>query len=199
VRFDFLERLVGSYLPIWGHAREGAWLLDDGGVFAMLEVQGVAWDTYGLQDVLGRKNRLNHTYKQIASDSIIVSVYQTRGLAPEAVYPVANFPSAFAASLDAAYRARLFDQMLYENRTFIGVQMRPERYAGEFIGNQIAIRQKPVEQASEERLQRLEDVVALLMAELKPYRPRRLGLRILGRGAFSGADARVPQRCAEAR
>jgi type IV secretion system protein VirB4 len=185
VRFDFLERVVGSYLPIWGHARDGAWLLDDSGVFAMLEVQGVPWDTYALQDIVGRKDRLNHTYKQIASDSIIISVYQTRGPAPETVYPVETFPSAFAASLDAAYRARLFDQMLYENRTFIGVQIRPERYAGEFIGDQIAIRQKPVEHASEERLQRLEDVVALLLAELKPYRPRRLGLRIKGSVVFS--------------
>ena len=87
--------------------------------------------------------------------------------------------------MDAAYRARLFDQRLYENRTFVGVQIRPERYAGEFIGDQIAIRQRPVEQASEERLQRLEDVVALLMAELKPYRPRRLALRVPGRVVFS--------------
>ena len=50
MRFDFLERLVGSYLPIWGHARDGAWLHDAGGVFAMLEVQGVLWDTYALPD-----------------------------------------------------------------------------------------------------------------------------------------------------
>jgi type IV secretion system protein VirB4 len=134
VQFDFLERLVGSCLPIWGHARDGAWLLDDGSVFAMLEVQGVHWDTYALPDVLSRKDRLNHTYKQIVSDTIILSVYQTRGLAPESVYPSGTFPSAFAASLDVAYRARLFDQRLYENRTFVGVQIRPERYAGESIG-----------------------------------------------------------------
>jgi type IV secretion system protein VirB4 len=185
VRFDVLERLVGSYLPICGHASDGAWLLDDGSVFAMLEVQGVPWDTCALPDVLARKDRLNHTYKQIASDAIIVTVYQTRGLAPETIYPGNSFPSAFAVSLDAAYQARLFDQMLYENRTFLGVQVRPERYAGEFIGDQIAIRRKTVEQASADRLQRLEDVVALLLAELKPYRPRRLGLRLKGSAVFS--------------
>ena len=183
--FDFLERHLSANVPIQGHVSDKSLLCDDGSIFGMFEVQGVSWETADTLVLTDRKLRLNHTYKQIAADTIIVTVYQTRGMAAETTYPAATFKSGFAASLDAEYRKRLFAQSLYENRTFIGVQVRPQRLAGELIGEQISIRQKAVTEPDADRIQRLEDVMALLTIDLKPYRPRRLGVRIEGYRVFS--------------
>jgi type IV secretion system protein VirB4 len=183
--FSLLERTVDSYIPIQGHVRDGVLLLDDGSVFAMSELTGRPWETSDPRDVIEHHLRLNQTYKQIAGDTVIVSVYQIRGLSAPAVYPAGRFRSPFAASLDQAYRENLLRRTLYRNQTFIGIQVRPERYAGELIGEQIALRQKPVDEPSERRIQRLEDLMALLMTELKPYRPRRLGVRVARRIVFS--------------
>ncbi len=183
--FDFLERQLSASVPIQGHVTDAAILLDDGSIFGMFEVQGTPWETADPLVLADRKFRLNHTYKQIAADTIIVTIYQTRRMASEAVYPSTTFKSAFAASLNAEYRKRLFAQNLYENRTFIGVQVRPQRYAGELIGEQIALRQKAVTEPDIDRIQRLEDVMALLTGDLKPYRPRRLGIRTEDYRVFS--------------
>ena len=183
--FKFLERTSGSYMPLWGHVRDNVIMLDDGSKFAMVAVMGCPWETADARDVVDKHLRWNHTLKNIASPNLIMMVYQCRGLADSGIYPAGKFRSDFAASLDAAYRAKLFEQSLYENRTFIGIQLRPERYAGETVSEHLALHQTPVNDPDEERIQRLEEVIALLMAELKTYRPRRLGVRTRGHCVFS--------------
>ena len=183
--FSLLERTVDAYVPIQGHTRADILLLDDGSAFAMAELTGRPWETRDPRDLIEHHLRLNQTYKQIASDTVIVSVYQCRGLSSPSVYPMGHFRSPFASGLDQAYRNTLLGRTLYRNQTFIGIQIRPERYAGELIGEQIALRQRPVEEPSERRIQRLEDLMALLMTELKPYKPRRLGIRVARRMVFS--------------
>ena len=183
--FSFLERTVDTYVPVQGHTRDGVLLLDDGSTSPWSSLTGRTWETNDPRDLIEHHLRLNQTYKQIANDTVIVSVYQCRGLSSPSVYPAGHFQSRFAADLDQAYQEDLFRRTLYRNQTFIGIEVRPERYAGELIGEQIALRQKPVEEPSERRIQRLEDLMALLMIELKPYRPRRLGTRIARHMVFS--------------
>jgi type IV secretion system protein VirB4 len=67
--FDFIkrERLVSGYLPLVGHMSDGVVLLDDGSVFAMLELAGLPWETCDRQNVSERQIRLNHTYRNIAA------------------------------------------------------------------------------------------------------------------------------------
>ena len=179
--FNLLERTVDTYVPIQGHVRDSVLLLDDGSAFAMAELTGRPWETNDPRDLIEHHLRLNQTYKQIANDTVIITVYQCRDLSSPSVYPAGHFRSSFASDLDRAYRDTLLRRTLYRNQTFIGVQIRPERYAGEVIGEQIALRQRPVEEPSERRIQRLEDLMALLMTELTPYRPRRLGIRVARR------------------
>ena len=88
-----------------------------------------------------------------------------------------RFAGAFAVALDDAYRAALFRRTLYENRTYICVQIRPSRPLGETFGSYWEAKRGEVDTADERRVQRLEDLMALLMSELAIYRPRRLGVR----------------------
>ena len=96
--FNFIkrERLVSGYLPLVGHMSDGVVLLDDGSVFAMLELAGLPWETCDPRNVSERQIRLNHTYRNIAADSVVVSVYQCRGMASPDVYPSGAFRSAFS-------------------------------------------------------------------------------------------------------
>ena len=185
--FNFIkrEKLVSGYLPLVGHMSDGVVLLDDGSVFAMLELAGLPWETCDRQNVSERQIRLNHTYRNIAADSVVVSVYQCRGMASPDVYPSGAFRSAFSESLDTGYRANLFDRSLFDNRLYMGIQVRPPRYAGEFIGEQVSRRQRAAEEAPEDRVRRLEDTCAMLAVELAGYRPRRLGLVERGCVVFS--------------
>ncbi len=152
------------------------WLLDDGSVYCLLELSGLPWETAEGATHQEWKNHLNRTFKNISDDTVILSIYDCRGLSPPSIYPAGKFRTKFAASLDANYCSSLFKRGLFINRVFIGIQIRPPRYGGEFIGEQMEIRRsKAVEDAPEDRIQQLEDICALLRVELKAYKPRRLG------------------------
>ncbi len=183
----FLDRTVGQYVPIQGHIRPDMLLLNDGGVFAMVEVTGQPWETSEEIEVAERCARLCRSYQQVQADTLMLTIYQCRGMAPSSVYPRGTYRSAFAAQLDAAYEANLFRHSLYLNRTFIGIQIRPDRYVGEFIGELAEMNQKPVTSLDDNshRIQLLTDNVALLMGELRAYKPRRIGQRHVGRRVFS--------------
>ena len=70
---NFLERTSGSYMPLWGHVRDTVVMLDDGSMFAMIEVVGCPWETADARDVADKQLRWNHTLKNIASPSLIIT------------------------------------------------------------------------------------------------------------------------------
>lgn len=182
--FKVWERL--SHLPIFGHVADDQLLLDDGSEFAMIECQGATWETQQPGEVQAMWSRLNQTMKNIAAPNLILTVYQCRGHHDERIYPKGRFRSEFSRRLDEAYKANLLQQTLYENRTFIGIQVRPERHMGETVGEYLDMRRsEPVEEPDEDRIHRLAEVTALLMTDLRMYKPRRLGVRLEGAVCYS--------------
>ena len=184
----YRDRLFSEYVPLISHVTDEAVSMSDHSVLAMIEVQGVPWETAEASAINAWHARLNTTIQNIASDTLVLYTYQCRGNADPNVYPTGSFRSAFAEAFDMVYRERLFDRSLYWNRLFIGLQVRPPRYAGEWVGEQVAKRRvgKEVEEERiEDRIRRLDDLCALLQAELARYRPRRLGIARRGRVLFS--------------
>ncbi len=184
----YRDRLFSDYVPLVGHVTDHIVSLSDRSVFAMIEVDGVPWETAEASAVNAWHDRLNTTIQNVATDTLVLCTYQCRGAAEPGVYPVGTFRSAFAEAFDMVYRERLFDRSLYWNRLFIGIQIRPPRYVGEWFGDQVSKRRvgKHVdEERIEDRIQRLEAVSALLVAELARYRPRLLGAVRRGRALFS--------------
>lgn len=183
--FKSRERLLSSYIPLVGHAREDALLHDDGSVTAIIAVNGLAWETADVADIIRRHDDYNTALRNIADDTLTISTYQCRGMADPSIYPQRTFPSAFATNLNARYREQLFTRSLYNNQLYVGVTVQPARYAGDLIAEQMAKRSKAAEEAPEDRVQRLRDVCALLEAKLAAYGPRRLGVVSRGHGLFS--------------
>ncbi len=188
----FRERRLGDFIPWVGPISDDVRLLSDHSVLAAFEVRGVAHETVDDDILLAAHNRLNLTWRNAASDSLIATVYQCRGDASPSDYPSGRFRSAFAESLDLAYRDGLYGRSLYDNRTFLFLQVRPGRPAGQWVGDKLDKR-RPAARAEdagdggdleEERVRRLNQACDLISADLAAYGLRRLGAVQRGRGMY---------------
>lgn len=180
------ERLLAGYLPLVGHLGDDAVVLSDASVFGMFAIDGIPADTADPEDITAWHNAYNLTLRNLSDDTIILGAFQCRGLAAADQYDPGVTSTTFASGLERHYRERLFDGLLYQNRLFLTVQVRPRRLAGEAIGEQLSRRRrKNVEEAPKERLRRLDVVCAQIAFGLDAYRPRRLGLVARGHALFS--------------
>ena len=183
--FKSRQRLLSSYIPLVGHTREDVVLHNDGSVTAFIAFAGIAWETADVADIIRRHDDYNTALRNIADDTLTISTYQCRGMADPSIYPNRTFPSGFATHLNSRYRDRLFSRSLYNNQLYLGVTIRPARYAGDMFAEQVAKRSRPAEEAPEDRVQRLNDVCALIQAKLSAYGPVRLGIAHRGHAIFS--------------
>ncbi len=173
----FRETPLHSVIPWRGPVSDGAILLENGGVLAMFAVDGRPWETVEGAALAAEHNRLNLTLRNAAIDTLILTTYECRGEASPSEYPKGAFRSAFAENLDLGYRDKLYDHSLYENRTFLAVEIRPSRPAGEWVGQKMDQRRRKQEGREESvrvRLERLERICGLLHADLAPYGITRL-------------------------
>jgi type IV secretion system protein VirB4 len=171
------ERLIDNYLPLVHHVADDVILLDDGGIFALFKLLGFPWQTKDLATVQNRQLALNTLYRNIAHPSVVIHEYRTRSAATFSVYPKGKFRSAFAADLDAAYQRKLFDDLLYDNSIFLGIEIRAPKPGGEFVSGQTRRWRKPAAEVPEERMERMANITRLLGFGLAGYRPVRLGIR----------------------
>ena len=173
------EREPDTYVPYVGHALRDVVLLDDGSVFAMLQLDGIAWETADIGEVNARHAQRNLLLRNVASDRLVVATHTVRTMAAPSVYPEAECASPFARTLDEAYRQRLLSDRLYRNELFLSVLLRAPQYGGSGLSSLLNRRRRGDTRraAGAADLDRLEATVATLVAELQPYGPRRLGLR----------------------
>ncbi|QCG93081.1 VirB4 family type IV secretion/conjugal transfer ATPase (plasmid) [Azospirillum sp. TSA2s] len=181
------ERPPDTYLPYLGHADAGTLLLDDGALLAMIELEGVAFETADPAEVNARHAQRNILLRNIASDRLVLASHIVRLGADGAEYPQAPCANAFARTLDTAYRARLLANRLYCNRLFVSVLLRPPLGSERRIASLFARRRRGDRSraAAPAGLEALEAVVGTLLQELEAYRPRRLALRTANGLLFS--------------
>lgn len=181
------EREPDTYLPYVGHATPGVILLDDGGLLAIIRVGGIAWETADPDEVNARHAQRNILLRNIASDRLVLATHVVRTMADPCNYPETPCRSDFARTLDAAYRDRLLANRLFQNELFLSAVLRPPQAAGKRLSGMLSPRRRGdtrrAAQASD--LDRLETVVATLMADLHSYHPERLGLRASQGATFS--------------
>lgn len=180
------QRGLGDFIPWVGPVSDAVRLLSDGSVLAGFAVEGTAHETVDGDLLAAEHGRLNLTWRNAGTDTLIATVYQCRGDASPSDYPRGTFRSAFAETLDIAYRDGLYGRSLYDNKTFLFLQIRPARPAGEWAGDKLDKRRATarIEDAPEERIRRLEQACDLVAADLASYGLRRLGAVQRGRGMF---------------
>lgn len=181
---------VGDYVPWLSHVRDDVILLEDGSVLAFCELSGLAHETLEGIDLEEFKQRLNRTWVQSSRNTVTVTIWQYRGPASSDVYPETVTTNAFSQSLNIAYKAHLLSQSLYENRVFLGVQIRPPAYMKAQKGvytRALALigRDASEADADDDLMQQLDDLMPALMSELRRYKPHRMGVRIRNHITFS--------------
>ena len=178
-------RLIAKHIPLVGHFSDNVVLHNDGSVTAFQAAAGVAWETADVIDIVRGDEDYNATLQNVASDTLTISTYQCRGMADPAIYPERSFPSTFASGLDKRYRESLFDRSLFKNELYVGVTVSPYNYVGDLAAEQLSKFKKPAETAPEERVQRLNDICALIESKMSAYGIRRLGIAKRGHALFS--------------
>lgn len=191
----FRDRSTAKYVTLFEHVSRRIVLLKDGSAFAMFQVDGLPAQTLDVDALYRARRTLNHAFCGLAStDNLMLYNWVCRGYAPASVYPAGSLRSRFAQELDERYRAKLLDRFLFLNKTYVGVMLRPPRFAGEWVGDQVVKRASARDIADEkpvERIQRLMRICDIIQADLEPYKPRPLGLREM-------PDGRVFSEVAEA-
>ena len=185
VRRQKKQRQIADYIPWQGHVDDDIVMLDDGSLFAMFAIEGIAADTADVIDARSWHAEWNDTLRSIADDSLILYSYQCRGFADPSTFPDSLVKPGFAHALDEKYRQRLFDRYLFDNRLFIGLMLRPERYAGEVVGEQVSRRRPVVVEPPEQRMERLHRICDQFAKKMEAYRPTRLGIRYHNDFAFT--------------
>ena len=125
---NLIRRTIGKDVPWVGHVRDDVLLLKDGSVLTLTELGGVNTSTMNLPDVANLKEALNRSWVQLSDPAVTVTVWQHRGLASPSVYPDIPTDNALSTEINLAYKARLLDRSLYDNRLFVAVHMHPPAY-----------------------------------------------------------------------
>lgn len=181
------EREPDTYVPYLGHAAPGVILLDDGGLLAILHLAGIAWETADPDELNARHAQRNILLRNIASDRLVLATHVVRTMADARDYPASPCRSGFARELDEAYRARVFANRLYQNDLYLSVLLRPSQAAGKRVSGWLSPRRRGDTRrgARSADLDRIEGIIATLLADLHVYEPRRLALRAAGGALFS--------------
>lgn len=178
LRNTFLpERPLSDYVPLFLHVDDKTIVMNDGSVFCMLELEGQQWETADKEVLVARWQRRNATLTQLHNEDLILTFYDCRGESDPSCYPRGEFASGISEAIDTAYREKLFaDMTMYSQTLYIGFQLRPRRYAGEYVGKKLArARKRPVEIPPDQRVETLHRLVEYAKFELADYKPRSLG------------------------
>jgi len=184
------ERCLSQYVNLVDHAREDVVLMKDNSALAMFQVDGYPAQTREDRDLYRHREVRQRGMVGLASTpGLVFYDWACRGFADDNIYPKGAFRSKFAREVDRRYRTKLFDRFLYLNKNYIGVMLRPPRFAGERIGEQYdkRVRSKWFARSSdddspEDRIAQLDRICENMAGDLIAYHPRRLGWRIDNRG-----------------
>jgi type IV secretion system protein VirB4 len=181
------ERLLSEYVPWADYFADDIVGLNGGGVFMVLAIDGLPFETIDDAVINHRHARLEFTMRDVAQDGLIFHFLQCRGTADPSIYPPGQFHTAFAEQLDRKYRDKLFGtRSMWLNQTFLCLQLSPRQFGGKTINRLLPTHWRSGHaEPPQDLIDRLRRITGILCEELKEYRPRVLGIVKRERRLFS--------------
>jgi type IV secretion system protein VirB4 len=105
------------YLPYARHIDDNIIALDGRDLMMMFKLDGLAFETADPIHLNDWHEKLNGTLRNIADDRLAIWTHIVRR--PITDYPEGEFRSAFAADLDAKYRARVTAKRMFVNELYL--------------------------------------------------------------------------------
>ena len=164
------------FLPQVGHWDREVGINQDGSVFAMLHVAGLAAELAGATATHGANQRDNQLDRSLSDPRVEIWDHQVRQDGQD-MMPLPAVPNWFGARFDDAYRAAQGVGTLFRNDLFVTVLLHPEDRLRSGLQALFGGRIKEHPQAAERLVAELEGVVQKVEAGLARYGVRRLGMR----------------------
>lgn len=162
-------------LPYGRHVTDQIVGLDSGALMLAFQLEGASFETADVRDLNDWHAKLNSAWRNLADDQLAVWHHLIRR--EHHGYPDGQFRSAFAAGLDARYRARLGAGRMFVNELYVTVVLHLGRDVSERAGAWLArARRTAAPVADDEAIKRLEDAGRDLAQYLARYGVRPLGL-----------------------
>jgi len=162
---------AGRTLPYARHVNGRVVALDTGAFMIAFRLEGASFETADVRDLNDWHARLNGAWRNLACDRLAVWHHLVRRR--ETGPPPGRFRSAFAAELDAAYRARIGAERLYVNELYVTLVLHPGREATErtqaWVGR--LLRASHIDLDAADAVRRLEDAGQDLRQHLARYAP----------------------------
>jgi type IV secretion system protein VirB4 len=162
------------HLPYARHLTDRVVALDTQALMLCVQLDGASFETADIADLNDWHGKLNSAWRNLADDRLAIWHHLVRR--EHEGYPAGQFRSAFAADLDAKYRAGLARGRMFVNELYLTLVLHPGRDGADRTGAWVN-RLRGVRVAGEveaERVQRLEDAGRDLLQYLGRYGPRPL-------------------------
>ena len=171
-----LDKHTSRFLPQVGHWSADIAINQDGSLFAMFHLSGLAAEMAGARAVISAHMGDNQLARNITNPRIEWWDHDVRqdGQCMASLPPIANW---FAARFDAAYQANQGGATLFRNDLFLTVVMHPEDTLRSGFRALFGGKSKGQPVAPDLMVQDFQTVLQRLEAGLFRYGARRLGLR----------------------
>lgn len=170
------ERSGELYLPFVGHIGPQTVLMEDGSVLAIAEVKGVPFELEDHAERNARLRMLNTLLRNVADDNLAIYTHLVRHPFQESLGSAAQFRSAFAASLDQAYRRRVLDGQLFENTYLLSLIVSPRGALGTGASRRLARWRRLPGDTIDRLKEELEQLWYIVASSLDNFQIRRLGV-----------------------
>ncbi|MGG7539724.1 VirB4 family type IV secretion/conjugal transfer ATPase [Rhizobium sp. Nf11,1] len=166
-----------TFIPYVRHVDETTLALSSRAMMVMLVLEGVSFETADILDLNGLHRDLNTLYRNIADERLALWTHVIRRR--DNAYPDGEFTNPFSAELNAKYRERMVREDLFRNDLYVSLIWHPDRdpaeKAASFVKRLRSARRRGGE-VDETALKHLRDKVTDVVAGLKRFEPRSLGL-----------------------
>ena len=166
-----------TFIPYVRHVDETTLALSSRAMMVMLVLEGVSFETADILDLNGLHRDLNTLYRNIADERLALWTHVIRRR--DNAYPDGEFTNPFSAELNAKYRERMVREDLFRNDLYVSLIWHPDRdpaeKAASFLKRLRSARRRGGE-VDETALKHLRDKVTDVIAGLKRFEPRSLGL-----------------------
>ncbi len=163
-----------SRIPYLRHVDDQVIALSNGSYMTMVAVEGISFETAGVDIINARYRGLDSMLRNIADDRLALWSHVIRRR--ETNYPTGTFEHAFAADLDARYRDRMVGQDLYRNDLYISLVWTSEPSSLVKMAGLARRASKAGAEVDADAINHLNDARLAMMELLSEFRPRQLSL-----------------------
>jgi type IV secretion system protein VirB4 len=169
------ESEARTALPYARHVTDRIVSLDTQAMMLCFQLDGACFETADIRDLNDWHAKLNGAWRNLADDRLAIWHHLIRRR--HTGYPEGVFRSAFAADLDACYRAHLGETRMFVNDLYVTLVLHPGRDTADRVGAWLR-RGRDVGASADEAaaITKLEDAGRDLAQHLGRYGPRPLSL-----------------------